>query len=378
MIFVGANPVHRASDHVEPGEDEHERTRRSSSSIPEGRRPRRKPPSTCRSTRKRDLVPALRHRETPHRPGLDRPGLHRQAHRGIRRVRPARRHPSISTGSNGETGIGAGAVEDLAKRIHEAKAVSIWWTMGVNQGHQGVRTAQAIINICLMTGNIGRPGTGPNSITGQANAMGSRLYSNTTSLPAGYDFDEGSRQEEGRGRLGITYEAIPTTAVPLPQDHRGGGEGEHQGALDRRDEPGPLLDQQEGSLRDPRQASSSSWCRTSTRRPIPPGGPTCSSRRREAVRRTAPSSTPSGVSDRPEGPRSAGEREERLRDLRHDRRKMGLRGDVPRVELDPEAAFRILQRVSKGRPATSRHRGLRDDRRAGRHPVALSRRRARR
>ena len=43
--------------------------------------------------------------------------------------------------------------------------------MGVNQGYQAVRTAQAIINICLMTGNIGRVGTGPNSITGQCNAM---------------------------------------------------------------------------------------------------------------------------------------------------------------------------------------------------------------
>ena len=38
------------------------------------------------------------------------------------------------------------------------------------------------INICLMTGNIGRVGTGPNSITGQCNAMGSRLFSNTTGL----------------------------------------------------------------------------------------------------------------------------------------------------------------------------------------------------
>jgi len=32
--------------------------------------------------------------------------------------------------------------------------------MGVNQGHEATRTAQAIINLALMTGNIGRPGTG--------------------------------------------------------------------------------------------------------------------------------------------------------------------------------------------------------------------------
>lgn len=69
-----------------------------------------------------------------------------------------------------------------------AEAATFWWTMGVNQSHQGVRTAQAMINLCVITGNIGRPGTGPNSITGQAKAMGSRLYSNTTSLYAGMDF----------------------------------------------------------------------------------------------------------------------------------------------------------------------------------------------
>ena len=51
---------------------------------------------------------------------------------------------------------------------------------GVNQGYEAVRTAQAIINLALMTGNIGKPGTGANSITGQCNAMGSRSFSNTS------------------------------------------------------------------------------------------------------------------------------------------------------------------------------------------------------
>ena len=60
--------------------------------------------------------------------------------------------------------------------------------MGVNQGHEATRTAQAMINLALMTGSIGRPGTGANSITGQCNAMGSRLFSNTTNLLGGHDF----------------------------------------------------------------------------------------------------------------------------------------------------------------------------------------------
>ena len=64
----------------------------------------------------------------------------------------------------------------FAQTIADGKRVSFWWTMGVNQGHESTRTAQAIINLALMTGNIGRPGTGANSITGQCNAMGSRLF----------------------------------------------------------------------------------------------------------------------------------------------------------------------------------------------------------
>ena len=70
--------------------------------------------------------------------------------------------------------------------------------MGVNQGHEATRTAQAIINLALMTGNIGRPGTGANSITGQCNAMGSRIFANITSLVGGHDFHNpgASRQSE--------------------------------------------------------------------------------------------------------------------------------------------------------------------------------------
>lgn len=114
-----------------------------------------------------------------------------------------------------EAGIDAAALDDLVARIHRAKAMSMYWTMGVNQGHQAVRTAQAIINICLLTGNIGRPGTGPNSITGQANAMGSRLYSNTTNLLGGHDFLNPAHREKIAKILGIEAERIPA-ANSLP------------------------------------------------------------------------------------------------------------------------------------------------------------------
>src|SRR5262249_8270439 len=81
-----------------------------------------------------------------------------------------------------DSGVDEATGRALAETIHRGRRVSFWWTMGVNQSHQGVRTAQAIINLALITGNIGRPGTGANSVTGQCNAMGSRIFSNTTNL----------------------------------------------------------------------------------------------------------------------------------------------------------------------------------------------------
>jgi anaerobic selenocysteine-containing dehydrogenase len=108
-----------------------------------------------------------------------------------------------------ETGIDEATLMQVARAIGEGKRVSLWWTMGVNQSYEGVRTAQAIINLALMTGNIGRAGTGANSITGQCNAMGSRLFSNTTNLLGGHDFANAEHRQKVAGILGIPVETIP-------------------------------------------------------------------------------------------------------------------------------------------------------------------------
>ncbi len=100
-------------------------------------------------------------------------------------------------------------IGSVAAKIQRGKRVSFWWTMGVNQSHQAVRTAQAIINLALMTGNIGRPGTGANSITGQCNAMGSRLFSNTTNLLGGHDFANSRDRKKVASILNIDEAMIP-------------------------------------------------------------------------------------------------------------------------------------------------------------------------
>ncbi len=111
-----------------------------------------------------------------------------------------------------ETQLPVESIERLVRTIHAGVRVSFWWTMGVNQSHQAVRTAQAIINLALMTGNIGRPGTGANSITGQCNAMGSRLFSNTTNLLGGHDFANPQHRRKVADVLGIEEACIPQQA----------------------------------------------------------------------------------------------------------------------------------------------------------------------
>lgn len=108
------------------------------------------------------------------------------------------------------SGLSSDAIRKAAETIGRAKSCSLWWTMGVNQSYQGVRTAQAIINIALLTGNFGRPGTGANSITGQCNAMGSRLWSNTTNLFGHHKFESATDREKVASALDIPVERIPT------------------------------------------------------------------------------------------------------------------------------------------------------------------------
>ena len=128
------------------------------------------------------------------------------------------------------TGISIESLYKVARTIHERERISFWWTMGVNQSYEGTRTAQALINLALMTGNMGRPGTGANSITGQCNAMGSRLYSNTTNLLGGREFTSEADRREVSNILGIDKQKIPTqNSWAYPEIMKGILEGKIKG-----------------------------------------------------------------------------------------------------------------------------------------------------
>lgn len=128
------------------------------------------------------------------------------------------------------TGISKMRVLELAKIIREGKRVSFWWTMGVNQSYEAVRTAQAIINLALITGNMGREGTGANSLTGQCNAMGSRMFSNTTALYGGGEYNNQERRKVVADILGMDENMLPTKpTLDYEQIIKGINKGEIKG-----------------------------------------------------------------------------------------------------------------------------------------------------
>ena len=73
-----------------------------------------------------------------------------------------------------------------ARAFGRARRSLVLWSMGANQSTVGTLKNRALINLCLATGNIGRPGSGPLSLTGQPNAMGGRESGGLAHLLPGY------------------------------------------------------------------------------------------------------------------------------------------------------------------------------------------------
>jgi anaerobic selenocysteine-containing dehydrogenase/NADPH-dependent 2,4-dienoyl-CoA reductase/sulfur reductase-like enzyme/bacterioferritin-associated ferredoxin len=84
------------------------------------------------------------------------------------------------------TGVPAERIVAAARAFGSAGRAMALWSMGANQSTVGTLKNRALINLCLATGNVGRAGTGPLSLTGQPNAMGGRESGGLAHLLPGY------------------------------------------------------------------------------------------------------------------------------------------------------------------------------------------------
>src|SRR6478736_1456000 len=94
-------------------------------------------------------------------------------------------------------GIEEADIRLAASYIAGAKGFITMWTMGLNQSVIGVNKNLSLINLNLITGHIGKPGSGPLSLTGQPNAMGGREVGGLSNLlPAHRDLLNPLHREE--------------------------------------------------------------------------------------------------------------------------------------------------------------------------------------
>lgn len=83
-------------------------------------------------------------------------------------------------------GISQDSLQQCARMIGSAPSFLSLWCMGLNQSSAGSAKNSALINLHLATGQIGRPGAGPFSLTGQPNAMGGRETGSLSNLLPGH------------------------------------------------------------------------------------------------------------------------------------------------------------------------------------------------
>src|SRR5688500_530406 len=70
------------------------------------------------------------------------------------------------------TGVPAEVIREMAHAYARADRAQICWTLGITEHHNAVDNVRALINLALLTGHVGRYGSGVNPLRGQNNVQG--------------------------------------------------------------------------------------------------------------------------------------------------------------------------------------------------------------
>ena len=105
------------------------------------------------------------------------------------------------------------AEASIAGRKRGNGGVLCIWGIGYNQHLHGQHNTMSLVNLMALTGNVGRPGCGPHSQTGQPNAMGERLTGGLTGrLPFNIGLDDAKHRAWCAEQWGIPQERLDKTA----------------------------------------------------------------------------------------------------------------------------------------------------------------------
>lgn len=115
------------------------------------------------------------------------------------------------------TGVAAEDIREVAKMYATAEKAIINWTLGITEHHNGTENVFALINLALLTGHIGKPGSALNPLRGQNNVQGG---GDMGALPNRLTGEWPYNDSEGRARFKKVW------GVPVPEK-----EGKHQTAM---------------------------------------------------------------------------------------------------------------------------------------------------
>ena len=121
-------------------------------------------------------------------------------------------------------GVARADLERAAEMIGSAPTFLSLWAMGLSQSAAGVDKTLALLNLSLMTGQVGKPGPGPFSLTGQPNAMGGRAVGGLAiMLPAHRDLANPAHRSEVAALWGVERVRGPAGLTGHRDVRRAGG-----------------------------------------------------------------------------------------------------------------------------------------------------------
>ena len=107
-----------------------------------------------------------------------------------------------------DTGVPAGLIQQLAHDYARADRAQICWTLGITEHHNAADNVFALINLALLTGHVGRYGSGLVPLRGQNNVQGGGDMGAIPNKLAG--FQDVETNTEARAR----FEAVYGTPIP--------------------------------------------------------------------------------------------------------------------------------------------------------------------
>lgn len=107
------------------------------------------------------------------------------------------------------SGVPAEQIVEAARLYATSEASSIFWAMGITQHTTGTDNVKALSNLALLTGQIGRPGTGLNPLRGQNNVQGACDMGGLPNVYPAYQpvVNEAVRRKFAEG-WGVAYEQL--------------------------------------------------------------------------------------------------------------------------------------------------------------------------